>query len=215
MIDAQLYVACLVLKGRKALVVGAGAVGLEKTLGLLACEAEVTVVAPAAGPEVSELAAEGRITLYRRDFETGDLDGQLLVVAATPSAEVNRAVHRAAETRSMLVNVADVPALCSFILPAITRHGPLTIAVSTSGASPALAKRIRQEIETRIGPEYARLAELLDQQREWAHNALPTYQERKAFFESIVAGSPDPIELLRNGDEAAVRDLIEAARRPH
>jgi precorrin-2 dehydrogenase / sirohydrochlorin ferrochelatase len=93
------------------------------------------------------------------------------------------------------------------------RTGPLAIAISTAGASPALAKRIKREIAETYGDPYARLAELLNDARGWAKSTLPTYQDRKAFFESIVNGDPDPVELLRAGDEQAVLDLIAAAQR--
>jgi precorrin-2 dehydrogenase len=115
----------------------------------------------------------------------------------------------------MLVNVVDVPPLCNFILPAIVRTGPLAIAISTAGASPALAKRIKAEIAASFGEPYARLAVLLNEVRGWAKGTLPTYQDRKAFFENIVNGEPDPIALLRAGDETAVRALIAAAQRAH
>ena len=136
-------------------------------------------------------------------------------IAATNDSEVNIGVFDDAERRAMLVNVVDVPPLCNFILPAIIRTGPLAIAISTAGASPALAKRIRNEIADEYGEPYARLAILLNEVRGWAKGTLPTYQDRKVFFESIVNGEPDPVELLRRGDEAAVRDLIAAARESH
>jgi siroheme synthase-like protein len=122
-------------------------------------------------------------------------------------------VYEDAERRAMLVNIVDVPPLCNFILPAIVRTGPLAIAISTAGASPALAKRIKREIADSFGEPYARLAELLNEVRGWAKGTLPTYQDRKVFFEAIVNGDPDPVELLRAGDEQAVRDLIAAAQR--
>ena len=112
----------------------------------------------------------------------------------------------------MLVNVVDVPPLCNFILPAIFRSGPIAIAISTAGASPALAKRMRNQIAEEYGEPYARLAELLNEVRGWAKGTLPTYNDRKEFFERIVGGDPDPIELLRQGDEQAVRDLIAAVQ---
>ena len=124
-------------------------------------------------------------------------------------------VYEDAERRAMLVNIVDVPPLCNFILPAIVRTGPLAIAISTAGASPALAKRIKRQIADEYGEPYARLAVLLNEARGWAKGTLPTYQDRKAFFESIVNGEPDPIELLRAGDERAVLDLIAAAQRTH
>ena len=111
------------------------------------------------------------------------------------------------------LSFVDVPPLCNFILPAIVRSGPLAIAISTAGASPALAKRIKSEIAAEYGEYHARLAELLNEARGWAKQTLPTYQDRKVFFESIVNGEPDPIELLRAGDEDAVRDIIAAAQR--
>jgi len=95
------------------------------------------------------------------------------------------------------------------------RTGPLAIAISTAGASPALAKRMKREIGELFGDEYARLAILLNDARGWAKGTLPTYQDRKAFFESLVNGEPDPIELLRAGDDRAVLDLIAAAQRSH
>ena len=115
----------------------------------------------------------------------------------------------------MLVNVVDVPPLCNFILPAIVRTGPLAIAISTAGASPALAKRMKAQIAGEYGEPYARLAVLLNEARGWAKATLPTYQDRKAFFEGIVNGEPDPVALLRDGDERAVRDLIAGAQRAH
>src|SRR5256884_8362250 len=115
----------------------------------------------------------------------------------------------------MLVNVVDVPPLCNFILPAIVRTGPLAIAISTAGASPALAKRIKREIAEAYGEPYARLAILLNEARGWAKATLPTYQDRKEFFEGIVNGEPDPVALLRTGDEGAVRDLVAATQRVH
>ena len=138
-----------------------------------------------------------------------------MVIAATNDTDVNIAVYEDAERRAMLVNVVDVPPLCNFILPAIVRSGPLAIAISTAGASPALAKRIRNEIADEYGEPYARLAVLLNDVRGWAKGTLPTYQDRKDFFESIVNGEPDPVELLRRGDEDAVRDLISAAQSTH
>src|SRR5436189_135314 len=105
--------------------------------------------------------------------------------------------------------------LCNFCRPAVFRTGPLAIAISTAGASPALAKRIKAEIADEYGAPYARLAELLNEVRGWAKGTLPTYQDRKVFFESIVNGDPDPVELLRAGDEQAVRELIAAAMRAH
>jgi siroheme synthase-like protein len=212
MLAVPFYIACLRLDGRRCLVVGGGDVGLEKVEGLLACGAAVTLVAPSAHEALAELAVEGSIVWERRRYEPADLDGSFLVIAATDDSEVNIGVHEDAEARAMLVNVVDVPPLCNFILPAIVRSGPLAIAISTAGASPALAKRMKREIAEQFGEDYARLAVILNEARGWAKATLPTFAERRDFFESIVNGEPDPIGLLRDGDEAAVLERIEAAK---
>jgi precorrin-2 dehydrogenase / sirohydrochlorin ferrochelatase len=215
MLDTPFYIACLKLSGRRCLVVGGGAIGLEKVEGLLACDADVVLVAPEAGDELRALADEGSIEWRRRPYRTADLEGAFLAIASTDDTDVNIGVFEDAERRAMLVNIVDVPPLCNFILPAIVRTGPLAIAISTAGASPALAKRMKREVSELFGEEYARLAVMLNDARGWAKGTLPTYQDRKAFFEGIVNGEPDPIELLRAGDEQAVLDLIAAARRAH
>jgi siroheme synthase-like protein len=214
LIDTTFYIACLNLIGRRCVVIGGGPVGLEKIEGLLACDADVTLVAPDAIDAVRELVDEKSIVWHRREYAgPSDLEGAFLVIAATSNTELNTRVFADAETRAMLVNVVDVPALCNFILPAIWRTGPLAIAISTAGASPALAKRMRARIADAFGTEYARFAEILNDYRGWAKATLPTYQDRKVFFESIVNGQPDPIELLRVGDEQAVHDLIASRQR--
>ena len=113
-----------------------------------------------------------------------------MAIACTNDTDVNIAVFDDAERRAMLVNIVDVPPLCNFILPAIVRTGPLAIAISTAGASPALAKRMKAEVSRLFGDEYARLAIMLNDARGWAKGTLPTYQDRKAFFEGIVNGTP-------------------------
>ena len=214
MLDTPFYIACLRLSGRRCVVVGGGEVGLEKVEGLLACDGEVTLIAPDTVPALRELADEGSIRWERREYAgPGDLEGVFIAIAATDDTDVNIAVYDDAERRAMLVNVVDVPPLCNFILPAIVRMGPLAIAISTAGASPALAKRMKREIEGQCGEEYARLAVILNEARGWAKATLPTYQDRKDFFESIVGGEPDPVALLRGGDEEAVRALIDRAQR--
>jgi precorrin-2 dehydrogenase/sirohydrochlorin ferrochelatase len=215
MLSTPLYIACLRLSGRECLVVGGGEVGLEKVEGLLACEGSVTLVSPDAVDELEDYAREGSIRWERREFADSDLDGKFLAIAATSTTEVNISVYDGAERRAMLCNVVDVPPLCNFILPAIVRTGPLAIAISTAGASPALAKRMKREIAETYGEPYARLAVALNDARGWAKATLPTYQDRKEFFEGIVNGDPDPIELLRAGREDDVRELIESAKESH
>jgi siroheme synthase-like protein len=215
MLDTPFYIACLKLTGRRCLVVGGGEIGLEKVEGLLACDGRVVLVAPDAVPELRALAEEGSIEWIPREYESADLERTFIAIAATNDTDVNIRVYDDAERRAMLVNIVDVPPLCNFILPAIVRTGPLAIAISTAGASPALAKRIKAQIAAEYGEPYARLAVLLNEARGWAKGTLPTYQDRKAFFETIVNGEPDPVALLRDGDEPAVRELIAAAQRAH
>jgi precorrin-2 dehydrogenase / sirohydrochlorin ferrochelatase len=166
------YMACLDLEGRRSLVVGGGAIGLEKAAGLAACGARVTVVSPELDPGFAELDA--------------DLDGVLLVIAATADRAVNERVSADAEARGLLCNVADVPDLCSFILPAVHREGPIAVAVSTGGASPALAKRLRSQIAELVRPEHAELAEELRALRPEVKDRFATYEERRDHFEDLV-----------------------------
>jgi siroheme synthase-like protein len=215
MLQTPLYIACLRLSGRPCLVVGGGEVGLEKVDGLLACDGDVTLVAPQGVPELVDYAREGSIRWERREFRDSDLDGKFVAIAATANTEVNISVYEGAERRAMLCNVVDVPPLCNFILPAIVRTGPLAIAISTSGASPALAKRLKREIAETYGEPYARLAVILNGARGWAKATLPTYQDRKEFFEGIVNGDPDPVDLVREGREDELAALIEAAKESH
>jgi precorrin-2 dehydrogenase/sirohydrochlorin ferrochelatase len=181
-LEKRFYMACLDLEGRDCLVVGAGPVGLEKIEGLLDANARVTVVSPVANAAVQALP----LTWIRREYQTADLEGRFLVVAATNVPEVNRAVYEDAERRALLCNVADVPELCNFILPAVLRRDPIAIGISTGGASPALSQRIRHDIERIVGPEHQELALELRRLRPWAKENLPTYEERKAFFQQAV-----------------------------
>jgi siroheme synthase-like protein len=216
MLETPLYIACLKLSGRRCVVIGGGDIGLEKVEGLLACDGEVTLIAPDAHPQLQRYAAEGSIGWQQHEYAgAADLEGAFLAIAATDDSEVNIRVYEDAEGRSMLVNVVDVPPLCNFILPAIVRSGPLAIAISTAGASPALAKRMKREIADAFGEPYARLAVILNDARGWAKGTLPTYQDRKQFFEGIVNGDPDPVELVREGRETEVLALIEAAKETH
>ena len=176
------YMACIDLSGRSVLVVGGGRVALEKVDGLLMSAARVTVVAPQIVPELAARDVE----LIRREYRTEDLDDRFLVVAATSTSSVNRRVFREAEARSLLCNVVDVPELCSFILPAVHRQGPIAVAVSTGGASPALAQRLRDDIATVVRPEHAVLADQLRELRPWAKSHLPTYEARRDYFAALV-----------------------------
>jgi siroheme synthase-like protein len=174
--------ACLDVSGRRCVVVGGGRVGHEKAAGLVACGSRVTVVSPELHPSFSELDVEWA----RRRYRPRDLKNAFLVIAATSDNEVNRRVYRDAERRGMLCNVADVPELCNFILPAVHREGPIAVAVSTGGASPALAKRLRSQIAELVRPEHAELAEELRALRPEVKARFSTYEERRDYFEDVV-----------------------------
>ena len=176
------YMACLDLQGRSCVVVGGGRVGLEKALGLLDVGARVTVVAPDVVPQIHELDVTWRPVRYAARH----LQGAFLVVAATGVRPVDERVARDAERASMLCNVADVPELCSFILPSIFRRDPITVGVSTAGASPALAKRLRDRIGELVEPRHADLAVRLQALRPWAREHFATYDGRRDFFEQLV-----------------------------
>jgi siroheme synthase-like protein len=176
------YMACLDLEGRPCLVVGGGTVGLEKAQGLLDCGAVVTVVAPQIEADLQRLPIRWR----RKRYDAADLDGAFLVVAATSNPSVNRRVFQDAEARSLLCNVVDTPELCSFILPAVHRRDPIAIAVSTGGASPALAKRLRDELGAQVGERHVALARCLRDLRPWARAHYHSYDERRDFFEGVV-----------------------------
>ncbi len=174
--------ACVDVEGRHCVVVGGGAVGAEKAAGLLACGARVKVVSP----EVSGDFVGLEVEWVQRQYRRRDLRGAFLVIAATSDRSVNERVSRDAEKRGMLCNVADVPELCNFILPAVHRQGPIAVAVSTGGASPALAKRLRSQIAALIRPEHAELAEELRAMRPEVKARFKNYEERRDYFEEIV-----------------------------
>jgi precorrin-2 dehydrogenase/sirohydrochlorin ferrochelatase len=161
------YVACLDLSGRACLVVGSGAMAREKVDGLEACGAEVTAVSPS-------------------EYDGALLDSAWLVVAATTDEALNRRIYADASDRRIFCNVADVPELCSFILPALHRRGPITLAVSTAGASPALAQWLRDKFAAQIGFEHEQLAGELRRLRPWVKQNLHSYEERRDYFRERV-----------------------------
>ena len=171
--------ACVDLRGRDCLVVGGGRVATEKAQGLLDCNAHVTVVAPQVDDELRRLP----VHVVPRAFEPADADGRFLVIAATNDRAVNVVVSAAA---TGLCNVADDPELCNFILPAVHRQGSIAVAVSTGGASPALAKRLRSQIAELVQPEHAELAEELRALRPEVQARFETYEERRDYFEELV-----------------------------
>lgn len=199
------YPVSLDIAGQTCVVVGGGRVAERKTISLLECEAMVRVVSPGLTPTLESLAADGRIQHLARSFAPFCLDGALLVVSATDDPEINRQVSEECRRRGILVNVVDAPRLCSFIVPSIIRRGTLTIAVSTGGASPLLSRRIRQEIEERYGPEYEEALKELAALRQRLKRAIPSSEDRKKTFETLMQEGLLNLLLEGRKDEAEER----------
>ena len=161
----HLFPLFLKLRGRRCLVVGAGKISEGKIAGLLEAGAHVDVIAPSTTPQIEQWHRKRRIRLTKRPFRPSDLKHAFLVVAATNSPKVHRAIYQEAQRRNVLCNIVDVPALCDFYYPAVVRRGQLQIAISTAGASPSLARRLRKEMEKTFGPEYADWLKYLARER--------------------------------------------------
>jgi len=183
---SRYFPAFLDLRGRRCLVVGGGAVGTHKAQALAECGARVTVVSPTATPALAALAAAGRLVRRPRPFVERDLRGAALVVAATGVAAVDRAVAALARRRRVLVNVVDRPPECDFIVPSVLRRGPLQIAVSTGGRSPALAREIRRELEALFPHDYGDFVERVGEARARARAGGATVAARAAAAERAV-----------------------------
>ncbi len=188
---------------------GGGNIGERKVEGLLAAGARVTLVSPEATTQLSAWSAAGRIRWSRRRFEPGDLADQFLVVAATSDTSTNQAVFTEAEALGRLCNVVDVPELCNFILPAIARSGEVTVAVSTSGASPTLAQRLRDRIAALVGPEYGELARLLRALRPAVHARFRDDADRKRAWARAL--DSEAITMLQQGRTEEAQRVLERA----
>lgn len=191
------YPAYLDLRGRPCLVIGGGPVAEGKTLTLLEAGADVTIVSPALTLKLQELSQSGRISHHQKNFEEKDLSGAFLVIAATDLPDMNSSAAQACKKNNILVNVVVPPEESSFIVPSVVERGDLLIAVSTSGISPALAKKIRQELETRYGAEYALFLERLAEIRQRVLEEVTDEQKRRMIFQKIV--DSDVINLLQQG----------------
>jgi len=177
----------LKLAGRRCLVVGAGDVAEGKIAGLLDAAAVIRVVAPEATPQVQSWAAAGQVEWLARPCEPADLDGMFLVVAATSSPDFHEQIYAEAHSRGVLCNVVDVPELCDFYYPAVAHRGALQIAVSTSGQSPALAQRLRKELEEQFGPEYEAWLQQLGEERAKLFTANMAPEERKRLLHDLAS----------------------------
>jgi len=199
------------LANRKCVVVGGGRVAQRRVEGLLSTGAEVLVVSPEARRELQELAEEEVVRWERREFQPDDLEGAFLVLAATDREEVNRQVAEEARKRGVLANVADQPALCDFLVPSVVRRGDLTVSISTRGASPALSKRLRLQLERTFGLEYETYLVFLAKWREDLKERVESQAKRAEILKSII--NSDCLELIRRSDfdkaHARVEQIIQ------
>jgi precorrin-2 dehydrogenase/sirohydrochlorin ferrochelatase len=206
------YPVYLNLNHKRVIVVGGGEVAERKVESLLGTGASIVVISPEVTSRLLALAEDKQLELHKRQYASGDCDGATLVLSATNDPEVSKTVFGDAMRSGALVNTADQPALCHFIMPAVVRRGDIAIAISTSGASPGLAARLRQIISEVIGPEYGQLAELLSTARPEIHKRLHNEDERKALQYRILDSGI--IERLKENDRAGaerlLREIIES-----
>jgi precorrin-2 dehydrogenase/sirohydrochlorin ferrochelatase len=196
--SAKLFPMFLKIAGQPCLVVGAGAVAESKIASLVEAGAKVRVIAPAATKQIRLWAEEKKIEWQRRRLQPEDLAGMFLVVAATSSRELHEEIFQEARRRGVLCNIVDVPELCDFYYPAVVQRGALQIAISTSGRSPALAQRLRKELEKQFGPEY----------EEWMEQLGDSRDEHQA-------GDSDPEERKQLRHEQASEEAFETFLRKH
>ncbi|NOX09913.1 MAG: uroporphyrinogen-III C-methyltransferase [Gammaproteobacteria bacterium] len=199
----------LAIKQRPCLVIGGGDVAARKVTMLHKAGARIIVVAPELCADLQTRASAGEIEHIARGFESADLNEKVLVIAATDDSAVNQLASKLANEQGIPVNVVDNPALCSFIVPSILDRSPVMIAVSTGGASPVLARQLRSRLESMIPSAYGRLATLMDEFRPLVKEAFSDTQQRKQFWEDLLA-SPF-VEMVLAGQDAVARDYIKQA----
>jgi precorrin-2 dehydrogenase / sirohydrochlorin ferrochelatase len=184
----KLFPMFLKLSGRPCLVVGAGTIAESKIASLLEAGARVRVVAPEATPQVRSWAQSNAIEWHRRPFQPDDLDGMFLIVAATSSTELHERIFAQATRRGVLCNIVDVPAFCDFYYPSVVQRGALQIAISTAGQSPALAQRLRKQLEDQFGPEYEEWLAQLGGAREKLRSSTMDPEELKRLLHEEASG---------------------------
>jgi precorrin-2 dehydrogenase/sirohydrochlorin ferrochelatase len=196
------------LTGIRCLVAGGGRVAERKIGGLLDADAEVTVVSPEVTGRIALWETQGRIAVIRREYESGDGNGAALVFASTDSSEANRLVWEDAVSRGQLVNVADQPELCTFVVPAVWRHGHLLVAVSTSGTSPMASSRIRDRIEAAIGDDIDAFLEFAAEYRVIVLSRVGDPGERKRLLAELF--SDEALDAVRAGEWEGLRSRMAA-----
>ena len=203
----QTYPVFAIIVGKPCLVVGGGAVGERKVQDLLLAGARVTVVSRDLTPALAQMAAKGEIRYLKEDFAEGHLAGMVLEIGATDEPRVNARESAAAQAQGIWVNIVDAPELCTFIVPAQVRRGEMTVAISTGGASPALARKLRLGLENHFGPEYGPYLTLLKAVRAKLLAARRGHPDNAALFQRLV-DSP-LLEALAQGQRQEVRRLLE------
>lgn len=204
---SKMYPVNLILKDQHAVVVGAGSVGTRKIEGLLECDARVTVIAPEPTEDVLALAQSGRIELLVREYQSGDLDTADIVFVATNIETVNKRVYEDAVAEHLMINVADKPEVCNFFLPSQLRRGRLSIAVSTEGASPLLARRIREKLEEQFSESWGAYIDLLASRRQRVNTEVPE-RERKNYWKTAIDGRV--LSLIEAGKPKEAEDLLDS-----
>jgi precorrin-2 dehydrogenase/sirohydrochlorin ferrochelatase len=200
------YPVNLDIRNRKCLVVGGGTVGTRKVMTLLNCGAKVTVVSIDVAEKLQELSDSDIIKLEKRSFQISDLNEMFLVMGATDDKEINREIHSEAERLGVLCNIADRPEDCNFILPAIVNRDDLIITISTSGKSPAFAKKIRKDLEKVFGNEYAEFLKLMGNIRNKLLSEDHEPEAHKHLFEQLI--KRDLVKLIKDRNIAAVNSLL-------
>ena len=195
------------VRNRTCLVVGGGAVGTRKTRTLLRAGARVTVVSPEASADLETLAADGQIRLHRRAYTAADMTDVFLVFGTTDNHDLNRRISTDARQRCILCNIADQPDRGQFVLPSVVARGDLLIGISTSGKSPALARRIRLRLENDFGEEYALMIDLLGALRQRLLAGGHDPRGHKQTFDALL--DSDLLDWIRNGDAARIDQLLE------
>ncbi|MCW2278466.1 precorrin-2 dehydrogenase/sirohydrochlorin ferrochelatase family protein [Heliophilum fasciatum] len=201
-----MYPLMLKLEGQPCLVVGGGTIAERKIASLLEHGGRVLVITPEASDKIHRWAENGEVRLLQRTYREGDAVGHFLVVAATNVPDVNASVARDCQQRNILINAVDNQELSNFFVPASVRRGDLTIAISTGGASPAVAKRIRREIEGVFGEEYADFLKIMAELREQVLRDVPDPARRKAIFDRLADAGL--LALLKAGDHQTVKERI-------
>lgn len=202
------YPVSLNIKRKRCVVIGGGEVAFRKVRMLLDFGGEVEVVSPALCPALAALEHEGKVKVTHREYRRGDLEGAFVAIAATDDPAVNERVAHEARGCRALLNVVDVPELSDFIVPSYLRRGDITVAVSTAGRSPALARRIRGELERQFGPEYALLLGIVEEVRsELRARGIAVSPER--WQEALDLNRL--LELLRGGNRPGAKDRLMKA----